>query len=163
LASTAITLGLLMLSVSALGVFTATVEGTKLLTIRSGSRITMFAVTVAWSTVASAWPLPLVPPALKVAVAVGTGLPRGSGLACGIVPRIALLKVMGSPTIWFRFPASAAPFPWLSLLMSPVSVVLWLMRMMAGLAVCVRTIKGSNVVVPEIVLMVVAGVLTPHQ
>jgi len=69
LASTAITLGLVTLKVSVLEAFTATVVGLKLLMMRSGSKITMFAVTVAWSTVASAWPLPLVPPALKVAVA----------------------------------------------------------------------------------------------
>lgn len=54
LASTAITLGLVTLKVSVLGVFTATVVGLKLLVIFSGSRTTMFAVTVAWSTVASA-------------------------------------------------------------------------------------------------------------
>jgi len=54
LASTAITLGLVTLKVSVLEAFTATVVGLKLLMMRSGSKITMFAVTVAWSTVASA-------------------------------------------------------------------------------------------------------------
>ena len=47
LASTAITLGLVTLKVSVLGVFTATVVGLKLLVMRRGSRITIFAVTVA--------------------------------------------------------------------------------------------------------------------
>ena len=47
LPSTAITLGLLTLKVSVLGVLTATVVGLKLLVIFSGSRTTMFAVTVA--------------------------------------------------------------------------------------------------------------------
>jgi len=37
--------------------------------------------TTAWSTVAWAEPSPPVPPALNVAVAVGTGLPRVSGCA----------------------------------------------------------------------------------
>lgn len=46
-ASTAITLGLVTLNVSVLGAFTATVVGLKLLVMRSGSRITTFAVTVA--------------------------------------------------------------------------------------------------------------------
>src|ERR1051326_5595755 len=164
LASTAITLGLVTAKVSVDETPIATGFGLKLLTMRSGSRITMLAVTVAWSTVASACPLPLVPPALKVAVAVGTGLPRVSGWACGIVPRMGLLNVIGSPTITSRFPARAVPTPWLSLLMSPVSVVLWLIRMMDGLAVCVSAIKGSKVVVPLLVLtIVVAGVFTPHQ
>src|SRR6202023_3490130 len=81
-----------------------------------------------------------------------------------MVPRTGLLNVIGSPTITSRFPASAAPFPWLSLLMSPVSVVLWLILIVDGLATCVNWMKGSNVVVPPLtLLMVVAGVFTPHQ
>src|SRR5215813_2071792 len=77
-ASTAITLGLFTLNVSVEGALIATGLGLKLLVIFNGSRMMMLAVTVAWSTVASACPVPLVPPALKVAVAVGTGLPRVS-------------------------------------------------------------------------------------
>lgn len=106
-ASTAITLGLVMLKVSVLEAFTATVVGLKLLVIRSGSRITILAVTVAWSTVASAWPFPLVPPALKVAVACALA-PRVSGCACGMVPNTALLKMMGRPITSVRFAAAMA-------------------------------------------------------
>src|SRR2546427_12751314 len=51
---------------------------------------------------------------------------------------------MGSPTILSRLPTRAAPLPWLSLLMSPVSVVLWLILILAGLAVWVSTMKGSK-------------------
>ena len=68
-ASTAITFGLLTAKVSVLEAFTATGFGLKLLVICSGSRMMIGAVTVAWSTVASAEPCPLMPPALKVAVA----------------------------------------------------------------------------------------------
>src|SRR5882724_281457 len=69
LASTAITLGLLTAKLNVEETPTATGFGLKLLTIRSGSRITILAVTACWSTVASACPVPLVPPALNVAVA----------------------------------------------------------------------------------------------
>ena|SRR6476469_5752640 len=48
--------------------------------------------------------------------------------------------------------------------MSPVSVVLWLMRMIAGVALWVKTMKGSKFVVPPLILlMVVAGAFVPHQ
>lgn len=106
-ASTAITLGLVTLKVSVVGAFTATVVGLKLLVMRSGSRITMFAVTVAWSTVASAWPFPLVPPALKVAVACALAF-NVSGCACGMVPSTGLLNVMGNPITSVRFAAAIA-------------------------------------------------------
>src|SRR5262245_33092662 len=56
-ASTAITFGLVTAKLNVEAVFVGTGFGLKLLTIRNGSRITMLAVTVAWSTVASAWPL----------------------------------------------------------------------------------------------------------
>ncbi len=68
------------------------------------------AETTAWSTVAWAEPRPLTPPALKVAVAWALAF-SVSGCAWGIVPRTGVLKVMGSPTIWLRLPASAAPLP----------------------------------------------------
>jgi hypothetical protein len=54
LPSTATILGFVMLNVRVLVAFTATVVGLKLLVICSGARIVMLAVTVAWSTVASA-------------------------------------------------------------------------------------------------------------
>lgn len=135
LASTAITLGLFMLKVSVLEAFRVTDVGTKLLVIRSGSRTTMFAVTVAWSTVAAALPFPLVLPALNVAVAVGTGLPSVSGCAWGMLPSTATSNVTGRPTICPRFPLSVVPLPWLSLLMSAVSVVLPSILIVLGLAV----------------------------
>lgn len=106
-ASTAITLGLVTLKVSVLEAFTATVVGLKLLVIFSGSRITIFAVTVAWSTVASACPRPLVPPALKVAVACAFAF-SVSGWACGMVPKTGLLKVMGRPMTSVRFATAMA-------------------------------------------------------
>jgi len=68
-ASTAITFGLLTAKVSVLEALTATGFGLKLLVIWRGSRMMIGAVTVAWSTVASAEPCPLTPPALNVAVA----------------------------------------------------------------------------------------------
>lgn len=73
---------------------------------------------------------------------------------------------MGRPTSTSRFPAREAPLPWLSLLMSPVRVELWLMRILFGLAVCVRTMNGSKVVVPPLattVLIVAAAAFVPHQ
>jgi len=54
LASTAITLGLVTLKFTVVVPFTGITLAPKLLVIRSGSRTTIFAVTVAWSTVASA-------------------------------------------------------------------------------------------------------------
>jgi len=123
LASTAITFGLLTAKVRVEEVFIGTVAGLKLLVICSGSRIIMFAVTVCWSTVASACPVPAVAPALNVAVAWALAF-SVSGWACGMVPRTALPNVIGNPTNTSRFPASAAPEPLLSLLKSPVSVVL---------------------------------------
>src|ERR1700681_2101923 len=94
-------------------------------------------------------------------------------VACGlvIVPSTALLKVMGRPTIRSRLPLRAAPLPWLSLLMSAVSVVLVLILMVLGLALCVRTMKGSKQIAPattgQVVaappLFVIGGVFEPHQ
>src|SRR5579862_798127 len=103
--------GLLIPNVIVLGAFTATVVGLKLLVIEGGCKTMMLAVTVCASTVASAEPFPPTPPALNVAVAVGTGLPSVSGCACGMVPKIALLNVIGNPTISSRLPASVAPLP----------------------------------------------------
>src|ERR1041385_657848 len=37
------------------------------------------------------------------------------------------------------------------------------MRILFGLAACVRTMKGSNVAVGVVLLIVLAGVLVPHQ
>ena len=59
------------------------------------------AETTAWSTVAWAEPRPLVPPALKVAVAWALAF-SVSGCACGIVPSTGLSKVIGRPIIWVR-------------------------------------------------------------
>src|SRR5579884_2435891 len=69
LASTAIVFGLPTANDSVEEVLIATVVGLKVLVICSGARITMLAVTVCWSMVASAEPFPGVPPALNVAVA----------------------------------------------------------------------------------------------
>src|SRR5215472_10441564 len=77
-----------------------------------------------------------------------------------MVPKTALWKLIGKPFSTSRFPARAAPDPWLSLLMSPVRVELWLIRILLGLAVWVSTMKGSNVAAP---LIVVAAALVPHQ
>src|SRR5262245_20256529 len=92
LASTAITLGLFTLKVSVLEAFTDTVPGTKALVILSGSKITIGAVMVCRSTVASALPFPLVVPALNVAVAWALAS-SASGWAWGMLPRIELLNV----------------------------------------------------------------------
>ena len=70
LASTGITLGLLMLKVIVDEAFTATTVGLKLLVMCNGSKTMILAVAVAWSTKASALPPPATFPALKVAVAV---------------------------------------------------------------------------------------------
>ena len=69
LASTATGFGLVTANDSVEGASTATLIGLKILVICSGAEIAMLAVTVCWSTVASAEPLPAVPPALNVAVA----------------------------------------------------------------------------------------------
>src|SRR5437899_2675742 len=80
-----------------------------------------------------------------------------------MLPSTGLSKVMGNPMILSRL-AKAMDAPRLSVLMSPVSVSLWLMRMMAGVALCVRTMKGEKVVVPPpLVLIVVPAALVPHQ
>lgn len=55
---------LVILNVTMLGAFTATVVGLKLLLMDGGCKTTMLAVTVCWSTVASAEPFPPTPPAL---------------------------------------------------------------------------------------------------
>lgn len=163
LASTAIVFGLFTANVSVEEAFTATVVGLKLFTMRNGSTTEMLAVTVCWSTVASALPLPEAPPALKVAVACAAEF-SVSGCAWGIVPRIALLNVMGRPTSTSRFPASVAAEPLLSLLRSPVSVVLVLILMTDGLAVFVNSAKGVKLVVPALRFVIVPdGVLVPHQ
>src|SRR5215472_17660744 len=69
---------LVMLKVIVLGVFGVTVVGLKLLVMDGGCRTVIVAVTVAWSTVASADPFPPVPPALYVAVACALAF-RASG------------------------------------------------------------------------------------
>ena len=163
LPSTAMVFGLFTANVSVEGAFTATVVGLKLLTMRSGSTTVILAVTVCWSTVASALPLPEVPPALNVAVACADEF-SDSGCACGMVPRIALLNVMGSPTSTSRLPANVAAEPLLSLLRSPVSVVLVLILITAGLAVFVNLAKVEMSVVPVLrFVIVLEGVLVPHQ
>src|SRR5947209_5830131 len=63
------TFGLFSEKVMVLGAFTATVVGLKLLVMEGGCSTIMLAVTVAWSTTASALPPPATPPALNVAVA----------------------------------------------------------------------------------------------
>jgi len=69
LASMATVFPLVMLNVSVLGAATATVAEAKVLVIDGGCNTMMGAVTVCWSTVAAAEPLPPRVPALKVAVA----------------------------------------------------------------------------------------------
>lgn len=122
LPSTATTFGLVMAKLSVVVPFTGMVAAPKLLVMCSGSRITISAVTVAWSTVAPACPSPPVAPALKVAVACAFA-PSVSGCACGMVPRTGLLKVIGKPITSVRF-AAAMAVPWLSWARLPVSVVL---------------------------------------
>ena len=61
-------------NVTVLGVFTETVVGLKLLAIEGGCKMVMVAVTVCWSTVASAEPVPPMAPALNVAVACAPAL-----------------------------------------------------------------------------------------
>ena len=85
-----------------------------------------------------------------------------SGWASGIVPSTGLLKVIGKPSSSSRL-LTAMAVPWLSCKKLPVSVELWLMRIFAGLAVCVTTMKGSNVVVALMLLIVPAGLFVPHQ
>ena len=60
-----------------------------------GSVTVIEAVTVAWSTVASALPLPPVAPALNVALALPLLI---AASAPEIVPSAALLNVMGRPS-----------------------------------------------------------------
>jgi len=107
LASTATTFGLFTAKLTVVVPFTGMVAAPKVLTMCRGSRITISAVTVAWSTVASAWPRPPVAPALKVAVACALAS-RVSGCACGIVPSTGLSKVMGRPITSVRFAAAMA-------------------------------------------------------
>src|SRR6185312_2287756 len=84
-----------------------------------------------------------------------------------MLPSTALPNVTGRPFSTSRLPTRAVPDPWLSLLMSAVSVVLWFTRMVDGAAVWVRTMKGSNVVTAAVALvtveMVLEGVFVPHQ
>src|SRR6478609_1715714 len=47
--------------------------------------------------------------------------------------------------------------------MSPVRIEVPLILMTAFVALCVRTMKGSEVVVPTVVLIVVAAAFVPHQ
>lgn len=107
LPSTATTFGLFTANVRVVVPFTGMVAAPKVLVMRSGSRMTMSAVTVAWSTVASACPRPPVPPALNVAVACALA-PRVSGCACGMVPKTGLSKVIGKPITSVRFAAAMA-------------------------------------------------------
>lgn len=101
---------LVMEKVIVLAVFGATVVGLKLLVIEGGCKIVMLAVTVCWSTVASAEPLPPVAPALNVAVACALAL-RASGWASAMVPSTAFPKVMGTPLNTSRLPTKAVPLP----------------------------------------------------
>src|ERR1700753_1750346 len=107
LASTAMLLGLVTAKPNVEEAPTATVVGLKLFTMCSGSTIVMLAVTVCWSTVASAWPVPDMPPALNVAVACAVEL-NDSGCACGIEPSTALPNVIGNPDSKLKILASSA-------------------------------------------------------
>lgn len=67
------TLGLVIENVMVLVPLTLITAGLKLLAMEGGCRTMIFAVTVAWSTTASAFPPPATLPALNVAVAVPAG------------------------------------------------------------------------------------------
>src|SRR3954468_108946 len=70
---------------------------------------------------------------------------------------------MGNPMILLRL-AKATDAPRLSLLMSPVSVDVPVILMMAWVALRVGPMKAERVVVPPpVVLIVVATALVPHQ
>ena len=120
----------------------------------------------AWSTVAVGLARPDVPPALNVAVACALAF-SVSGCACGMVPSGPEIKCDGQPYDHVKISCQRRSVSMIVLAHvagERGALIDADLRRVGRTVWFVSTMKGSNVVVPPLVLtIVVAGVFVPHQ